>query len=114
MKKSRIVWLVLGGLALVILGFASGFLARSGGVGFHRGLMGGAFPLMIGLGLLARLLFCLGPLAGIAALVIVLTRRNSANAAPVQSLPPASETAAVDATSTAVSVDTPPMPIKKK
>jgi len=78
---------------------------------------GGFGILAAGLGLLARVVFCLGPLAGIVALVIVLTRRSPTSPAPAQTAPATRETtssAASDETATALSESTPPLPIKKK
>jgi hypothetical protein len=123
MKKSTIVWAVLAGLALVALGFAAGFLINRGGMGVvgavgpRRIMAFGGFPIMAGLGFLARLVFCLGPLAGIIALIIVLTRRDPASPAPAQAVPVTGGTTAAavnDPSATAAGESTPPMPIKRR
>ena len=90
MKKSNILWIVLGGIVLVVLGFLAGFALNGGFAGglhpitmmrsypYHtRGFVGGfGFPwLPMGLGGLLMLVFWLGPIAGIVALIIVLARR---------------------------------------
>src|SRR5262245_44441055 len=98
MKISKVVWVILGGLVLVGLGFAVGyFVPFKAAVGPHplmhlRGFDGGfGFPfMMMGLRGLFGLFLCLGPLAGIVALILVLTRRPAASPAPAaSSTPPA-------------------------
>jgi hypothetical protein len=102
-KKSNIIWFILGGLALIVLGFVVGYMLHGGftaatvagrfapyGAMPHmsgfvaRGAVGG-FPFLgfgLGLALLGGLIRWLGPIAGIVALVIVLTRKPAAAPAP--------------------------------
>ena len=75
---------MLGGVVLVGLGFALGyFVPIRGAGGFHpmmaAGGFRGGFPLMMaGARGLFGVIQCLGPLAGIVALIVVLTRRPTA------------------------------------
>jgi len=106
MKISKVVWLVLGGVALVGLGFALGFLGPFRGAALHpmvaAGGFRGGFPfMMMGVRSLFGLIQCIGPLAGIAALIIVLTRRPAASPvpAPAAPMPEAASTEASSKTS---------------
>ena len=91
MKISKVVWFVLGGVVLIGLGFALGFfIPFKGAGGLHpmmtAGGFRGGFPfLMLGVRGLFGLISCIGPLTGIAALIIVLTRRPAASSAPAAS-----------------------------
>jgi hypothetical protein len=98
MKRTNIIWYILGGLVLIALGFVAGYALNGGftraavGAGtmmpYARGLRGAAVPGMLmgglrfGLGWLMMLIFWLGPVAGIVALIIVLARRPAAPVAP--------------------------------
>ena len=103
MKISKVVWYVLGGVALVGLGFAVGyFVPFRGAGGFHpmmaAGGFRGGFPLMMmGARGLFGVLQCIGPVAGIVALIVVLTRRPAAPAAPAPA--PIAEAAPTEASS---------------
>ena len=93
MKISKVVWYVLGGVLLVGLGFALGFLGPfRGAAALHpmvaAGGFRGGFPfMMMGVRSLFGLIQCIGPLAGIAALIIVLTRRPAALPVPAPAAP---------------------------
>ena len=103
MKISKVVWYVLGGVVLVGLGFALGyFVPFRGSAGFHpmmaAGGFRGGFPfMMMGVRSLFGLIQCIGPLAGIAALIIVLTRRPAASPAPAPTLMPEADAAPTEA-----------------
>lgn len=103
MKRTSIIWYILGGLVLIALGFVAGYALNGGftrvaavGAGtmmpYARGFRGAVAPgmfmggLRFGLGWLMMLIFWLGPVAGIVALIIVLARRPAAPAAPLASL----------------------------
>jgi hypothetical protein len=107
MKKSNVIWFILGGLALIALGFVGGY-ALNGGFMRPAALANGAVPygampymrgfggrmmglpfFGFGLGLLFMTIQGLGPIAGIVALIIVLTRRPAAPPAPIVAAPPA-------------------------
>ncbi|GEM_PF-7102056 len=98
--KNKTIWLVLGGIGLVVAGIVIGFLL-SGGVLALRSPQGAEFIqpfaygpmrgghmmsfwgrpyLFWGLGWLVMALFWLGPIAGIAALIIVLAGRKKPSA----------------------------------
>ena len=107
MKKLSIVWYILGAVVLIGLGFVAGYalngglLARTavtaGGVTPYYGMMphmrvfggplaGRGLPLLgFGLGWLMMLVLWVGAAAGIVSLIILLTTRRSAPAAPAQS-----------------------------
>lgn len=107
MKRTSVIWYILGAVVLIALGFVAGYALNGGftrlGVGPAAGMMaargfrGGFMPgmmaggLRFGLGGLLMLFFWLGPLCGIAALLIVLTRRQPAAPAQVTAVaaPPA-------------------------
>lgn len=117
MKISKVVWYILGGLVLIGLGFALGFFVpfRAAAFGLHpmmtlgrlRGGFDFGFPFM-GLRAVFGLVWCLGPLAGITALIIVLTRRPAASPAPAAPSAPAAPAAKTesDAQPTAASSKT--------
>lgn len=94
MNRTRWIWIALGGIALLAIGLLIGLTLTAGGAhiagwgyptmmggwpGAHMGSWGmmhsgfgwGIFPFF---GWLMMLLFLLGPIAGIAALIIVLRR----------------------------------------
>lgn len=97
--KNKTIWLVLGGIGLVLVGIGLGFLL-GGGMLALRAPMGDAFiqpfaysPMMrgwnshmmglwgwprpfLGLRWLVMALFWLGPIAGLVALIIVLAGRK--------------------------------------
>ncbi len=111
MKRTSIIWYILGGLALIALGFLAGYALNGGFTrvaaapgtmmpyarGFRTTVMPGLFlgGLRFGLGWLMMLIFWLGPVAGILALIIVLARRPAAPSVPV--VPPAPPVAPVEA-----------------
>ena len=106
MKISKVVWYVLGGVVLVGLGFSLGFFVPfRGAAGLHpmmvAGGFRGGFPLMMmGARGLFGLIQCIGPLAGIVALILVLTRRTPASPTPVAApMPEAAPTEASSKTS---------------
>ncbi len=116
MKKSNVVWFILGGLTLVALGFAVGYFTHGGlrpalvRPMMAGGLYMGGFPfLFMGIRWLFGLVFWLGPLAGIVALIIVLTRRSPA--APAQ---PAAPAPAEQPTAASQPTETPPSKSKPK
>jgi hypothetical protein len=100
MKKATILWLILGGIALVAVGLLIGLFLPTPALGWHSMSMmrpfdghffGGYMP-MTGFGLrwLILPLFCIGPIAGILALILVLARPHTAAppAPPAPSAPP--------------------------
>lgn len=90
--KTKWFWFVLGGIALVALGFVIGFSLRGAPLGWRVMPMMGTWPghtagwrtpgMFFGLRWLFMLFFGLGPIAGIVALILVLTRRNAPPATP--------------------------------
>jgi hypothetical protein len=95
MKISKVIWFVVGGIVLIGLGFALGFHVPFRGAAVLHPMMTaggfrGGFPfLMLGVRGLFGLISCIGPLAGIAALIIVLSRRPAVSSAPAASAAPA-------------------------
>lgn len=103
MKSLKWLWIVLGGIALVALGFLIGFGLQGAPIGWRAMPMMGAWNgrfigmhapgMFFGLRWLMMLIFWLGPLAGIVALILVLTRRSAPPATPpVVEAPKAEET----------------------
>jgi hypothetical protein len=121
MKRSTVIWYIIGAIVLIGLGFLAGY-ALSGGFSpaavqangvrpfgmmpylqqgpQARGMMPGfatrrflpGFPLMglgMGFGLLLAVIYGLGPIAGIVALILVLTRRPAGPPAPPPPVEPA-------------------------
>ncbi len=92
MKMSKWIGYVLGGIGLVALGCLIGFGLRSAPIGWHVMPMMGTWAghmdgwrtpgMFFGLRWLIMPLFWLGPIAGIVALILVLTRRNAPPATP--------------------------------
>lgn len=92
MKASKWLWYVLGGLGLVALGCLIGFGLRSTSIGWgimpmmgtwNGHMVGWRTPgLFLGLRWLIIPIFWLGPIAGIVALILVLTRRNTSTTTP--------------------------------
>lgn len=92
MKSSKWIWYVLGGIGLVALGCLIGVGLRSANVGWRVMPMMGTWPghmvgwrtpgMFFGLRWLLMLLFMVGPIAGIIALILVLVRRNASPATP--------------------------------
>lgn len=103
MKTSKWIWFVLGGIGLVALGCLIGFGLRTADIGWRAMPMMGSWSghmvgwrtpgMFFGLRWLFMLLFWLGPIAGIVALILVLTRRNAPPAtAPTVDAPKTEET----------------------
>jgi len=112
MKQTSVIWYILGAIVLIGLGFVVGFVLNGGVMG-AMALRGAAvapfatrsmvapgpffFGPRFGFGALILAYLCLGPLAGFAALFIVLTRRPAQVGAP--------------ASAPAAHVETPPAPL---
>jgi hypothetical protein len=105
MKRTSVLWYVLGAVVLILLGFAAGYLLNGGLIGrggfaMHTVGRGMFMPRVFfgGLFLLGALIRWIGPLAGILALILVLTRRPApVAAAPAQTAPVVEATPAVPA-----------------
>ena len=122
MKRTSFIWYILGAVVLIALGFAVGYFLNGGmgrGLAMHsaapfaqagRGFLMPRllFGALFGLGALIR---WVGPLAGILALIIVLTRSPVVVAAPAQ----AATVAPAETSATAeTAVETPTKPARKK
>lgn len=126
MKRTSVIWYILGALVLIGLGFVVGYVLNGGfmraaalrgaAIGpMGRGMMPGGFFFAprFGLGALILAYLCLGPLAGFVALFLVLTRRPAAVVAPVAAPVVRTEPVAVVEPPTPVGEPQPETPDKK-